>query len=126
MTEHFRTVVTQVSKEALELVEGGILILFADGAPPELAEVSVLHRVISNPTAEAPAVGAVLRIDGMSTKVTAVGEEAWKKIDDMGHVVINFDGAAVAPRPGEISVAPVDLSALAAVLQPGIEISLQS
>jgi PTS system glucitol/sorbitol-specific IIA component len=126
MTEHFRTVVTQVSKEALELVEGGILILFADGAPPELAEVSVLHRVKTKPTAEPPAVGAELKIGGMSTKVTAVGEFAWQKIDDMGHAVINFDGAAAAPRQGEISVAPVDLTALAAVLQPGIEISLQS
>ncbi len=126
MTEHFRTVVTQVSKEALEIVEGGILILFADGAPPELAEVSVLHRVITKPTAEAPAVGAELKIDGMSTKVTAVGENAWQKVDDMGHVVINFDGATVAPRPGEISVAPVDLAALVAVLKPGTEMSLQS
>ncbi len=126
MTEHFRTVVTHVSKEALELVEGGILILFADGAPPELAEVSVLHRVIAKPTAEAPAVGAELRIGGISTEVTAVGEIAWQKIDDMGHVVINFDGATVAPRPGEISVAPVDLAALAAALTPGAEMSLQS
>ena len=51
MTEHFRTIVTQVSSEAIELVEGGILILFADGAPAELAEVSVLHRVQTRPTA---------------------------------------------------------------------------
>ena len=126
MTERFRTIVTQVSPEALELVEGGILILFADGAPAELAEVSVLHRVQTKPTAEAPAVGAELRIDGLSTRVTAIGEFAWAKIDDMGHVVINFDGAAVAPRPGEISVAPVDLAALAALLRPGAEISLHS
>ena len=126
MTDHFRTVVTHVSKEALELVEGGILILFAEGAPPELAEVSVLHRVIAKPTAEAPAVGAELKIGGMSTKVTAVGENAWQKVDEMGHVVINFDGATVAPRPGEVSVAPVDLAALVAVLRPGTEMSLQS
>jgi PTS system glucitol/sorbitol-specific IIA component len=126
VTEHFRTVVTQVSKEALELVEGGILILFADGAPPELAEVSVQHRVITNPTADAPAVGAELRIGGISTKVTAVGEIAWRKIDDMGHVVINFDGATAAPREGEVSVAPVDLTAVAAELKPGAEISFQS
>jgi PTS system glucitol/sorbitol-specific IIA component len=126
MTEHFRTIVTQVSPEALELVEGGILILFADGAPAELAEVSVLHRVQTRPTAEAPAVGAQLRVGDLSTNVTAVGEFAWQKIDDMGHVVINFDGSAVAPRPGEISVAPVDLGALAAQLRPGAEISLHS
>ncbi len=27
-----------------DLAEGGIVILFADGSPPELAEVSVLHK----------------------------------------------------------------------------------
>jgi glucitol/sorbitol PTS system EIIA component len=66
MIEHFRTVVTQVSDEARELVESGVLILFAEGAPPELAEVSVLpsarrflwgaSRLRSRPSATTPGV----------------------------------------------------------------------
>lgn len=121
---HFSTVVTQVGPEARELVEGGVLILFADGAPPELAEVSVLHRVVTGPTAEAPAVGAHLSLPGASARITAIGDYAWKKIGDMGHVVINFNDAATTPRPGEICVSPVDLAALAAALIPGAEISI--
>lgn len=118
----FSTSVTAVSDEARELVEGGVLILFAEGAPPELAEVSVLHRVQIAPTAAPPAVGANLSIAGISTRITAIGEYAWKKIDEIGHVVLNFNGATEAPRPGEIAVEEVDLLALSRALQPGAEI----
>jgi glucitol/sorbitol PTS system EIIA component len=126
LTEYFRTRVTKIGPEALELVEGAILILFADGAPEELAEVSVQHRVETAPTEAAPAVGAQLKIGDVSARLTAIGDAAWKKLADIGHVVINFNGADVTPRPGEICVAEVDLSALASALSAGAEISIQA
>lgn len=122
----FSTVVTAVSEEARELIEGGVLILFAEGAPPELAEVSVLHRVTTEPTAAPPAVGATLVIAGQSARITAIGDYAWKKIGEMGHVVLNFNGATEAPRPGEIAVEELDLAALARGLQPGAEIYIET
>jgi glucitol/sorbitol PTS system EIIA component len=125
MIEHFRTVVTQVSDEARELVESGVLILFAEGAPPELAEVSVLHVVKSSPTADSPAVGAALSLGGVETEITAIGDYAWRKIGEIGHVVINFNGAATTPRPGEICASPVDFEALNLALIPGAEISIR-
>jgi PTS system glucitol/sorbitol-specific IIA component len=126
LTEYFRTRVTKVGPEALELVEGAILILFADGAPAELAEVSVQHLVESAPTEAEPAVGAQLKIGDVSARLTAIGDHAWKKIADIGHVVINFNGAEVTPRPGEICAAEVDLGALAAALCAGAEISIRA
>ena len=65
-------------------------------------------------------------IEKLTDDIEAEAAAIIQKIDDMGHVVINFDGSAVAPRPGEISVTPVDLGALAAQLRPGAEISLHS
>lgn len=124
--QHFRTIVTAVSEEARELIQGGVLILFVEGAPPELAEVSVLHRVQQAPTAEPPAVGAKLKLAGVSARITAIGEYAWDKVGEMGHVVINFNGADTALRPGEISAEEVDLEALARALEPGVEISIES
>ena len=118
----FSTRITDVSNEARELVEGGVLILFAEGAPPELAEVSVLHRVVTPPAEAAPGVGARLGIAEISTEITAIGEYAWRKIGEIGHVVINFYGEDAVPRPGEICVNPVDLVALSAALVPGAEI----
>jgi PTS system glucitol/sorbitol-specific IIA component len=126
VTEHFHTVMTEISDEARELAEGGIIILFAEGAPPELAEVSVLHRVQKPPTDEAPAVGAELRLGALSTHITAIGDYAWKKIGEIGHVVINFNGADSTPRPGEICVSPVDSAALNAALTPGTIISIRA
>jgi glucitol/sorbitol PTS system EIIA component len=123
---HFSTVVTAVSPEARELIAGGVLILFAEGAPPELAEVSVLHRIATPPAAEAPAAGAIFTIAGMATRITAIGDKAWAKVADMGHVVINFNGASAAPRPGEISVMPVDVVALADELSPGAVIVIDA
>jgi PTS system glucitol/sorbitol-specific IIA component len=123
---HFTTIVTEVGDEARELVEGGVLILFADGAPPELAEVSVLHRVLDQPTAAAPAVGATFFIAGASAHITAMGDYAWRKIGEIGHVVINFNNSPGALRPGEISVTDVDRVALAAALKPGAEIWVES
>ena len=121
----FRATVTDVSDEARELVEGGVLILFAEGAPPELAEVSVLHRVSVPPSQEAPPVGARLSIGAFSAPITAIGEYAWRKMGEIGHVVINFNDGAQAPRPGEISTASIDLAALAASLAPGMVIEIE-
>jgi glucitol/sorbitol PTS system EIIA component len=120
----FETRITDVAREARELVEGGVLILFAEGAPPELAEVSVLHRVVTPPAATPPGVGARLTVAGFSTEITAIGEYAWRKIGEIGHVVINFNGERTAPRPGEISVKAVDLVALSAALSPGADITV--
>ena len=44
----------------------------------------------------------------------------------MGHVVINYNGAGAAPRPGEISAEGVDLKVLAEALAPGAEIWVEA
>jgi PTS system glucitol/sorbitol-specific IIA component len=126
MTVFYRTKITDVGPEVAELLEGGILILYAAGAPPELAEVSVLHTVQSGPTADAPPVGAELRIGDVSAALTAIGELSWKKVADIGHVVINFDGADTAGRPGELCASPVDPNILHGALVSGAEIVIRT
>jgi len=130
MSEHhavityYATTITQIGPEARDLIEGGMLILFAAGAPAELAEISVLHRVKQGPSAGAPPVGAQLRIGSLSTSLTAIGDAAWRKVADIGHVVINFSGASQSERPGELHVAPVAGADLAAAISVGAEISI--
>jgi glucitol/sorbitol PTS system EIIA component len=119
----FSTQISAIGPEVDSLLENGVLILFAEGAPPELAEVSVLHKV-KKATTEAPGVGSILTIGNESTKITAVGPAAWKKVVDMGHVVINFNGASAAERPGEICAAAIDSAAVLKNLQPGFIISI--
>jgi PTS system glucitol/sorbitol-specific IIA component len=76
------------------------------------------------PAPTPPGVGARLTVAGFSTEITAIGEYAWRKVEQIGHVVINFNGEATALRPGEISVKTVDLVALAAALSPGADITV--
>lgn len=118
-----KTQITAIGPDVAELVAGGVLILFAEGAPPELAEVSVLHKVISIDKTQ-PKVGATIRIGALDAKITAIGEYAWKKVIDIGHVVINFNNASVAERPGEICATALDAAALMAILKAGQTISI--
>ncbi len=118
MTILYRTTIRDVGAEAPDLLDQGILILFAAGAPPELAEVSVLHEV-DGAAAAAPAPGDAVQIGADRFRITAVGNTAWQKVSEIGHVVFSFNGAAVAERPGEICVEPVAPERLRALLRPG-------
>lgn len=117
MSVLLRTRVTEIGPEVADLAEGGVVILFADGSPPELAEVSVLHKTESGPSDDAPTAGASIAIGGLTAKITAVGASAWSKVREMGHVVINFNGAQAAERPGELCASEVDPQALVAELK---------
>ena len=105
---YYSTTVTAIGEEVPDLLDGGVLILYADGAPPALAEVSVLHRVDGAVPLQPPPVGARISLGGLSMQVSAVGSSAWNKVRDLGHVVINFNGASKAERPGEICVEACD------------------
>ncbi|MDX7952101.1 PTS glucitol/sorbitol transporter subunit IIA [Lichenihabitans sp. Uapishka_5] len=124
MQTYYDTRITEVGTDVADLIDGGVLILFAAGAPPELAEVSVLHAVTSGPTSEPPPVGALIRVGPVEAKLTAIGDLAWAKIADMGHVVVNFDGSPVSNRPGELNASAVDAGLLAGALRPGAAITI--
>lgn len=119
MSVLLKTRVTAIGPEVADLAEGGVIILFADGSPPELAEVSVLHQAETGPSDDAPTAGASIAIGNLYATITAVGPSAWAKVREIGHVVINFNGAVEAERPGEICAAEVNLDALVAELKAG-------
>ena len=107
-----KTTIKAIGPDVADLVENGVLILFAEGAPPELAEVSVLHKV--DEIGAAPKPGDKIMIGKLAATITAIGPAAWKKVQDIGHVVINFNDAKAAERPGEICatfLAPSDIMA---------------
>lgn len=122
----WKTEITDVGPEVADLAAGGVVIFFADGAPPELAEVSVLHRQSHLAPAEDPVPGARMRIGALEARITAVGEKAWDKVREIGHVVVTFNGAATAERPGEICASVVDTDELAAALVMGAGIAIEA
>jgi glucitol/sorbitol PTS system EIIA component len=117
MSVLLKTRITAIGPEVADLAEGGVVILFADGAPPELAEVSILHAVEEGPGDAVPAVGTPIQIGQIEAEITAIGDYAWQKVRDIGHMVINFNGATEVERPGEIAASAIDPESLVAALK---------
>ncbi|WP_421566074.1 PTS glucitol/sorbitol transporter subunit IIA [Ochrobactrum sp. EDr1-4] len=126
MSIHLKTRITAIGPEVADLAEGGVLILFADGSPPELAEVSVMHIVEEGPEASAPSIGDKIAIGSVNAEITAVGESAWQKVREIGHVVISFTGANSTDRPGEICASEIVGEDLVAALKEGQIITIGS
>jgi PTS system glucitol/sorbitol-specific IIA component len=82
-----------------------------------------MHKVDHVDKAQ-PKAGATIRIGALEAKITAMGDYAWKKVIEIGHVVINFNSASAAERPGEICATVLDGAQLMANLKPGQSISI--
>jgi PTS system glucitol/sorbitol-specific IIA component len=120
----WKTEITDVGVEVADLAEGGIVIFFAAGSPPELAEVSVLHRQSELSTYDEPKPGTPISIGSLRAHITAVGSSAWAKVREMGHVVINFNGASTTDRPGELCATPLEGDHLVAALKVGAPVTI--
>ena len=121
----YLTEVKEIGPEVADFLEAGLLILFETGAPPELAEIAVLH----DPSArreEPPEPGDVLEIEGHEFCITAVGYKAWKNVEDLGHAVFKFDGAGEPELPGQIHLEGQGVESLGEVVRPGARLEIRA
>lgn len=121
----YRTEIKEIGAEVGAFLEEKYLILFEVGAPPELAEMSVLHDC-SHMREEPPAPGDVLSIGEKEFRVTAVGEKVWKNIGDLGHAVFVFNGAREAEMPGQICLEEAGAEGLAETVRPGTRLEMKA
>lgn len=120
----YSTEVTELGPEVAEFLGADLMILFAEGAPPELAEISVNHRP-SEKRETPPSPGDVLIIAGNEMRITAIGEKAWPNVLQLGHAVFKFNGATEVELPGEIYIdKPEDLD-LSELVVPGAKIEIK-
>ena len=124
MSSIWKTEITAVGPDVADLAEGGVVIFFETGAPPELAEVSVLHRQSALAPNVDPVPGSRIEIGPLLATITAVGEKAWAKVREIGHVVVNFNGATTTDRPGEICATAVEGDVLSAALVTGTTVTI--
>ncbi|WP_182185996.1 PTS glucitol/sorbitol transporter subunit IIA [Pectinatus frisingensis] len=114
--------ITSWGKDAIKLFkELNYLIIFNDDAPPELAEISILHE-------KAPLYGNILKGDTFIIgekifDVTAIGNEAYNTFKELGHATLNFSGENKAPLPGHI-VLYGNIPLLEKDIQKGIRINI--
>ena len=102
----YSTTVTAVGELVSDFRDQGILVFFGEGAPIELHEFSVLHKVeISQ---RAPEVGDLIRINSEDFseefQVLAVGSVASDNLLNLGHLDLKANGLIEAELPGDVNV----------------------
>lgn len=122
----YRTEITEIGPDVGEMLDvAGILITFEDGAPPELAEISVLHKH-TDQREEPPAPGDTVAIGPREFEITAVGGVAWKNMLELGHAAFKFNGANEANLPGEICLEEQPAEAVKEIIGPGVPLEIRA
>ncbi len=98
----YKVEIVKLGETSKELMEAGMVIIFNENAPAELAEISVLHT-IAEIEGEVE-VGDTIKISGIEYKVTAVGDEANKTLKQLGHCTFKFNGLDTVDLPGVINL----------------------
>jgi PTS system glucitol/sorbitol-specific IIA component len=96
----YSTVVTAVGSLVPDFVAQGVLVWFAEGAPEELHEFSVLHRPTVTVGGVVP--GDEVRLDGTVLRVLAVGDVANENLVALGHLDLKASGDSEPPLPGDV------------------------
>jgi len=98
--------ITDIGEKAESLFNKGMVILFCENAPKELAPYCVLHRLAF--MKEDTKSGDILSISGIYFKITAVGSVANKNLKELGHSTLVFDKNTSALLPGHIHLETLD------------------
>lgn len=102
------------------MIQGGVLILFQEPVPDELAQLSVIHSPVGS-LSRSVTEGDVLQVGDATLTITGVGDRAEDNLRSLGHLVVYVNpGGETGLLPGAIH-ATGDLS----LPHPGQRIELQ-
>ena len=110
-TTVYESTVTAVGSQVSSFLEHGILIFFADGAPPELHDISVMHR--ATVADDGPRPGDTVHLGDATLEVLAVGDVVRDNLLNLGHLDLKADGLTEAKLPGDVCVRKGDIALLA-------------
>lgn len=102
---YYRSEVTGIGPEVSMMIDEGVLILFSDPVPPELAEVAVCHSPEEAPLRSIGVGDVVEGLGSAPLVVTGVGSRADENLRTLGHIVLYADPAPdVTLLPGALFV----------------------
>ena len=92
----YKATITGLGECALDFLDEccNFIIIFNEDAPPELADISVLHTKS----------GDTVRICGVEYTIADVGWEALNTLKELGHCTLSFKGLDTVERPGIIEL----------------------
>lgn len=103
-----KTHILEIGALVPEFEEENLLVLFNETVPPELKDISVIHRFEEQPE-KALEPGAKLVIGGREYEIQKVGEDANPNFESLGHLSIYFkDDKNEEILPGAVLVTPSD------------------
>ena len=106
----YSTTVTAVGELVSDFRDQGILVFFGEGAPEELHDFSVIHKVEVSESAPTP--GDVIKINEDEFNVLAVGHVVSDNLLNLGHLDLKANGLTEAELPGDTNVEARELPML--------------
>lgn len=99
----YERTVSGIGECARETFDDGFIILFdEEQATDDMAEYCFLHQ--GEALKGDFAIGDTLTINGKAFSITAIGNNAFDNLRDLGHITLYFDGAEEAKLPGCVHV----------------------
>ena len=99
----YESSVTAVGSQVEPFLGHQVMILFGADSPPELHDISVLHR--AEVAEDGPRPGDTIHIGGTDLEVLAVGDVVRDNLLNLGHLDLKADGRTEAKLPGDVCVA---------------------
>ncbi|MCX8660370.1 PTS glucitol/sorbitol transporter subunit IIA [Gilliamella sp. B2865] len=98
----YQSKINQIGEFAPDALADGMLILFKNGAPSDLADYCFVHS--HDDLKQDLRVGQVFQIGKHTFQITSVGDVASTNFRELGHITLRFDGSSQAELPGTIHV----------------------
>ncbi|NUF28466.1 PTS glucitol/sorbitol transporter subunit IIA [Gilliamella sp. ESL0254] len=98
----YHSKINQIGEFAQEALADGMLILFKNGAPADLADYCFVHS--HDDLQQDLQVGQEIKLGKHVYEITAVGDVGSINFRELGHITLRFDGNHQAELPGTVHV----------------------
>lgn len=110
MALKYQATVTAIGELVGDFLAEGIVVLFGENAPEELAEFAILH---DGTELHAPLeVGDMVCFGSACAQILAVGDVASDNLRNLGHLVLKFNGESEIEMPGDVCVEKIGIPAI--------------
>lgn len=98
----YHSKINQIGEFAQEALADGMMILFKEGAPADLADYCFIHS--HDDLKREIQVGQTIQLGNHVYIITSVGDVANINFRELGHITLRFDGNRQAELPGTVHV----------------------
>lgn len=106
----YRTIITDIGKNASDFLEHNMLIIFQTELPEELKDYCYIHN--ENNLVKDIEVGDILYLGEDGYRITAVGDVVNENLNTIGHITFKFEGETIAGPSGTLHLEKKEIAPL--------------